>query len=137
MAQPSQLTSPLSTKAVNDPEVAAQLNIDLNEQNIANAAATTLVIDPTKGSLVNVTSTTASAVTISITATPQGTIQPGQRLTILYSSSAVTPASPVAGSGIHFAATAPALTQSKVTVIELRYDSLASEFKQISANVLS
>lgn len=132
MALPSKLTSPLNTATVDNPDVPAQLNIDYNTQVITNPGATA-TIDPTKGSLILINTSTV-ATTIALTTTPQGTMQTGQRVTVVLTSSGVSP-TVAGGTGVHLAA--DTLVANKANVIELRYDPSVPELKQVAFSSLS
>lgn len=127
MALPSKLTSPLSTTAVNDPEIAAELNKNYTVQTLTNPGATATV-DPTVGQVIVINTTTA-ATTLALASPLAATLQKGALVTVLINSSGATPTL-VAGSGVHLAATI-SLTASKVGVVLFIYD--GTELKEIAA----
>ena len=127
MALPSKLTSPLSTTAVNDPEVAAELNKNYTAQTLTNPGATATV-DPTLGQVI-VLNTTTAATTLALASTLSGTLQKGALVTLIITSSGATPTL-VAGTGVHQSATV-SLTQNKAGVVLYIYD--GTELKQVAS----
>jgi cell wall-associated NlpC family hydrolase len=127
MALPSKLTSPLPTTGVDNPDVSAQVNVNLNKQTLTNPGATA-TIDPTQGAVIVINTTTA-ATTLALAATTQGTLQVGQECTVIITSSGATPTL-LAGANVHLSGTL-ALTQNKAGVVKFVYD--GTELKEIAA----
>lgn len=127
MALPSKLTSPLATTAVNDPEVAAELNKNFTKQTLTNPGATA-TIDPTQGQVIVINTTTA-ATTLALSASMAATLQVGALVTVIITSSGATPTL-VAGTNVHLAATI-SLTQNKAGMVLFIYD--GTELKEVAA----